>query len=109
MPPASGIKYFPNHFDKLLPMPQGNIRIRNLRLSSDNPSARLILALGGLQNVSIENLVSRREDGRMGQPTERPRPLHRVHVQRDELARNRANRTGCAEVKVIEPVLPAVP
>lgn len=54
---APGIKYFPNHFDKFLPMPQGNIRIRNLRLSSDNPSARLILALGGLQNVSFENLI----------------------------------------------------
>jgi hypothetical protein len=48
---APGIKYFPNHFDKLLPAPQGNIRIRNLHLSSDNPKARLVLALGGLQNA----------------------------------------------------------
>lgn len=51
-----GFKYFPNHFDKLLPRPQGNIRICNLRLTSDNPRAKLILALGGLQNVSAENL-----------------------------------------------------
>jgi hypothetical protein len=49
--------YFANHFDKLLPSPQGNVCIRNLRLSSDNPQARLILALGGLQNVSFENLL----------------------------------------------------
>jgi len=54
---AAGTKYFPNHFDKLLPNPQGNIQIRNLRLSSDNPNARLILALGGLQNVAFENLA----------------------------------------------------
>src|ERR1022692_4494336 len=54
---APGFKYFPNHFDKLLPSPQGNICIRNLRLTSDNPNAQLILALGGLQNVCLENLV----------------------------------------------------
>lgn len=54
---APGTKYFPNHFDKLLPTPQGNIRIRNLSLTSDNPNARLVLALGGLQNVTLENLL----------------------------------------------------
>jgi hypothetical protein len=54
---AAGIRYFPNHFDKLLPAPQGNIRIRNLRISSDNPNAKLIVATGGLQNVSFEDLM----------------------------------------------------
>ncbi len=54
---AAGIKYFPNSFDKLLPGPQGNILIRNLRLTSDNPNGQLILMLGGLQNVSFENLI----------------------------------------------------
>jgi hypothetical protein len=54
---AAGIKYFPNHFDKLLPAPQGNIQIRNLRLSSDNPNAKLVVATGGLQNVSFEDVT----------------------------------------------------
>jgi hypothetical protein len=53
---APGAKYFPNFYEKLLPFPQGNICIRNLHLTSDNPKARLILAMGGLQNVSFENL-----------------------------------------------------
>ena len=52
-----GRKYFPNHFDGMLSSPQGNIRVRNLTLTSDNPRARLVLALGGLQNVSFENLI----------------------------------------------------
>src|SRR5258706_5837571 len=54
---AAGIKYFPSSFDKLLPSPQGNILIRNLRLTSDNPNGQLILALVGFQNVSLENLT----------------------------------------------------
>ena len=54
---AAGTKYFPNHFDGMLPRPQGNVIIRNVRVTSDNPSAKLILALGGLQNVSFENLL----------------------------------------------------
>ncbi|MGO8828551.1 MAG: hypothetical protein ACLQT5_04840 [Steroidobacteraceae bacterium] len=54
---AAGFKYFPNHFDKLLPRPQGNICIRNMRLTSDNPNAQLLLALGGLRNVCLENVV----------------------------------------------------
>jgi len=54
---APNFKYFSNYYDKLLPSPQGNIRVRNLRVTSDNPNAKLILALGGLQNVSFENLV----------------------------------------------------
>jgi hypothetical protein len=54
---APGRRYFPNHFDGLLSSPQGNVRIRNLNVTSDNPRARLVLALGGLQNVSFENLT----------------------------------------------------
>jgi hypothetical protein len=54
---APGIKYFPNHFDGLLASPQGNIVIRNLRMQSDNPNAKLIVATGGLQNVLFENLM----------------------------------------------------
>jgi len=54
---APGIKYFPNHFDKLLPSPQGTIVIRNLRISSDNTNAKLVVATGGLQNVLFENLL----------------------------------------------------
>jgi hypothetical protein len=54
---APGIRYFPNHFDKLLPSPQGNIRIRNLRVASDNPNAKLIVATGGLRNVLFENVM----------------------------------------------------
>jgi hypothetical protein len=54
---ARGFKYFPNYFDKLLPRPQGNISLRNLRLSSDNPNAKLVVATGGLRNVSFENIM----------------------------------------------------
>jgi hypothetical protein len=54
---APGIKYFPNHFDALLPAPQGNILIRNLRISSDNPNAKLVVATGGLRNVSFVDVV----------------------------------------------------
>lgn len=54
---AAGLKYFPNQFDKMMPRSQGNILLRNLRITSNNPNARLILAMGGLENVSFENLT----------------------------------------------------
>jgi hypothetical protein len=54
---AAGTRYFPNHYDGLLRAPQGNVSLRNLTVRSDNPNAKLILLLGGLENVVIENLL----------------------------------------------------
>lgn len=43
-------------YDSLLPAPMGNITLRNLKITSNNPGGHCITALGGLQNVLIENV-----------------------------------------------------
>lgn len=46
--------------------PMGNIALRNLRITSNNPAAHIVLMLGGLQNVIVENV---RLDGQGLAPT----------------------------------------
>lgn len=59
---ARGVGFYFTVFDSLLPVPMGNITLRNLRIDANNSVAPLnsneaISMLGGLVNVVVENIV----------------------------------------------------
>ncbi|HVO47232.1 MAG TPA: hypothetical protein VMT29_12940 [Steroidobacteraceae bacterium] len=48
--------YFSPLYDSQLPVPMGNITVRNLRISSNNRGGHGILMIGGLEGVLMENV-----------------------------------------------------
>jgi hypothetical protein len=49
-------QYFSPIYDSLLPVPMGNIAVRNLRISSNTAGGNGILMIGGLSGVVMENV-----------------------------------------------------
>ncbi|MGE4340518.1 MAG: hypothetical protein AB7E55_31900, partial [Pigmentiphaga sp.] len=48
--------YFQNLYDSTLDAPMGNVILRNLRITSSNPTNKIIEMTGGLQNVIFDNI-----------------------------------------------------
>lgn len=48
--------YFSNSYDSLMPVPQGNVHLSRLRVSSNNPLAIAISSTGGLQNFTVDDV-----------------------------------------------------
>lgn len=48
--------FFPNTYDASLGSPQGNCRLQNLRLTTNNPLGLHVQLIGGLQNTVLEEI-----------------------------------------------------
>lgn len=48
--------FYPNSYDSILTIPQGNIYAKNLRITSNNPAGELIQLAAGLDTVLLQNI-----------------------------------------------------